>query len=75
MHKSSWNCDHMCMCEKECENVGVCDSEYGMLANTGKAEMVLYRAGARLHKNLCKKGKERNPGRDGCVLLSVSWSI
>lgn len=72
VHKCSWNCGHMCMREEECEDVGVCDSECGLLVNTGKAEMALYRAGAGLHKNLCKKGQERNPGRGSCVLLSVS---
>lgn len=71
MHKCSWNCGHMCVWEKKSGNVGGCDSECGMIVNTGKAEMALYRAGAGLHKNLCKKRKERNTGRDGCVLLSV----
>lgn len=61
----------ICVCERKSGNVGGCDSECGMTVNTGKAEMALYRAGAGLHKILCKKRKERNPGRDGCVLLSV----
>lgn len=66
----------MCVREKECEDVGVCGSECRMLVSRGRlrwpsVEQVL----DYIRIYVKRERKERDSGRDGCVLLSVSWSM